>query len=154
MLEIFQKVKRRPKRLKNRENYHIYKNLGIIPTRYTKYADLTTEQKTAWKEAVRKSQLKRRNADPKYRKLLSYRALEYEQRKNGRTKVCSKCEREKGWVAFDLRDPKQPPTQWQTSNNTAKRTLRPDCKKCRSKYNKERYELRRIHKIQELQASK
>lgn len=146
MVEIFQKTNRRYTRLKNRENYHIYRELGKIPTRYTKYCDLNDEQRTRWKEAVRKSQLKRRQTDPKYRALLSYRALEYEQFQNGRTKVCSKCHEEKGWVAFNLRDPKQPITKYQHASNTAKRTLRPECKACRKKYNKERYEARRLHK--------
>lgn len=142
MIEIFQKTNRRVTRLKHREDYHIRRKLGRIPTRYTKYGDLSDEQRAVWKENVRMSQLKRRANDPAYRKLLSYRALEYEQRRNGRTKTCSKCHLTKGWVAFHLRDPKQPITQWQWESNSAKRTLRPECKMCRAAYNKARYELR------------
>ena len=153
MIEIFQKTNRKYKRLKNRENYHILRQLDRRPTRYTKYADLTDEQKQSWKESVRKAQLKRRNNDPAYRKRLSYTTLEYEQRKNGRTKRCSKCNRVRGWVAFNLRDPKQPLTKHQWSTCNSKRTLRPECKDCRSKYNKERYEFKRIHREKELQTT-
>ena len=151
MVEIFQKVNRRQTRLKAREDYHVNRELGTIPTRYKKYNDLNDEEKSRWKEAVRKSQAKRRQNDPAYRKLLSYRALEYEQFQNGRTKTCSKCHEEKGWVAFDLRDPKRPNTTYRHASNTYKRTLRPECKACRKKYNKERYEAKRLCK--ELEAS-
>ena len=149
MVEIFQKTNRKYTRLKAREDYHVNRELGTIPTRYKKYKDLNDEEKARWKEAVRKSQLKRRQTDPKYRALLSYRTLEYEQFQNGRTKTCSKCHEEKGWVAFDLRDPKRPITKYRHASNTAKRTLRPDCKACRKKYNKERYEIKRLHKESE-----
>lgn len=150
MVEIFQKTNRKHTRLRYRENYHINRKLGKIPTRYTKYDDLNDEQRAKWKEAVRKSQLKRRQDDPAYRKLLSYRALEYQQFQANNTKTCSKCEQEKGWVAFDLRDPKQPKTKYQHPSNTYKRTLRPECKACRKKYNKERYDVKRIHREKEL----
>ena len=146
MLEIFQKTNRKYTRLRNRENYHMHVKLGNIPTRYTKYADLDDEQRAAWKEAVKKSQLKRYKTDPAYRKLLIFRSTEYKQFQAGNTKICSKCHEEKGWIAFDLRDPKKDKTKYQHATNTYKRTLRPDCKVCRKKYNKERYDIRRVHK--------
>lgn len=151
MIEIFQKVKRRPKKLLNRENYHVRRQLGKSPTRYKKYNDLNDEEKARWKEQVRLSQLKRRKTDEKYRKLLSYRAKEYQQAMAGNSKECSKCHQIKGWCAFDLRDPKKPRTKWQNKGNTSKRTLRPECKECRKQYNKEQY-ARRVHQAEELQA--
>lgn len=137
MLEIFQKVHRtKSARVRKREDYHIYRQLDKIPTRYKKYQDLSDEEKAVWKENVRKSQAKRRKNDPKYRQLLSYRAREYYQRTHGQYKICSKCDKRKGYIAFDLRDPKNPTP-----------TLRGECKECRKKYNKERYDkTRRVHR--------
>lgn len=138
MIEIFQKPNRKPqKRTKARENYRILRQLERIPTRFKKYSDLSAEEKVRWKEQVRLSQLKRRQTDEKYRKLLSYRNKEYRQRCKGEAKTCSKCGKLKGYVAFNL--------------HANGKTLRPECKECRKKYNKEYY-VRRVHQSKGMEA--
>ena len=148
MVEIFQKTDRKLTRLRNRETYHVNRALNKIPTRYKKYADLNPDEKQRWKDAVARSQTKRRQSDPSYRLMLSYKSKEYRQYQNEQTKTCSKCHLEQGWCAFDLRDPKQPQTNYQHPSNTYKQTLRPECKACRKQYNKEQYELRKLNQTE------
>ena len=131
MIEIYQKKRKRPKRLFNRENYHILRSFGRIPTRYTIYKDYTPEQREEHLERCKRVHTKRYAKDPDYRKRVSELNMSYAQRKAGLAKVCSKCNVYTAFREFSKRD--------------SSGTLRPECNKCRSKYNKERYELRRLH---------
>ena len=130
MIEIYQKKRKRPKRLFYRENYHILRSLGRIPTRYTIYEDYTPEQKQEHLERCKRSHTKRYAKDSAYRKRISNINMSHAQRKAGLAKNCSKCN---VYTAF------------REFSNRNKGTLRPECNACRSKYNKERYELKRLH---------
>ena len=131
MIEIYQKRRKRSKRLLYRENYHIQRLLGLRPSRYTRYRDYTPEQKQRHIDDVTAYRNNKLLTDPVYKAKHNHQCKAYNQRKRGvSAKHCSKCKVYTAYCDFDER---------------SSGTLRPDCRKCRSKYNKERYELKRLH---------
>ena len=133
MIEIYQKKRKRPKKLLYRQNYHILRQLGRIPTRYTPYCDLSADERARQSAGNVKRMRVRLDTDPAFRKAHYHASHARKQRKAGNAKVCSKCGVYTAFIDFDRRN----------TNATKRGTLRPDCRKCRKLYNKEYYA--RIH---------
>ena len=148
MLQIFKKVKPKTwKKTKRKADYQAKKALGKLRT----YATMTDEQKKARSKRhheyrVRKLREKHPSYVESHRKYVRKWMLQNNQRKRGEVKECSMCHRTLPYCKFDLRHPAKGKTKHQWYSHyikPPKETLRPYCKECRSKYNKEYYARRK-----------
>jgi len=153
MLPIFTQIKPKTwKRTKRRANYEAKKALGKLKL----YKHLPEEERKEFSKYMSDYRLRKlREKDEKYMKthrdFMRGYMQGYNQRKRGEVKQCSKCNRTLPYCKFDLREPKRPDTkhQWYSHyQRPPKQTLRPYCKECRSKYNKEYYARRKQHGCQ------
>lgn len=135
-LTIYQKPKKgkTSTKVRERERYHRYVALGKRPTRYTKYRDMTDEQYNRHIDGCRESRMRRYHKDPAFKrklnKLRTLQSLRARQRKDGRTKMCNKCNKQVPHCDFERR----------SGQGADKDMLRYECKKCRKQRNADYYQ--------------
>ena len=127
-LTVYRKPKAISKKQKVKEYYHLRKAMGKRV--FTPYNERTEEQLIQLRKDVYQSIKKRRQTDPKFRKLELKRRLllkkRQRQRESGKLKFCNSCSRIIPHVDIELR---------QGSDKYAK-TPRHECKTCRKERNR------------------
>ena len=124
--------------IRNKERYHRRRAQNLQPTRLKLYEDLTEEERKRWKDAVTRSRMKRYHSSPSYKtkmnKLRTLASMRARQRADGRVKRCnvSGCNEVRPLIDFEKRN--------DSYNNKKYTSVRFECKKCRSKRNKEYYQ--------------